>query len=132
MTRDQATIGAAFFSRVVDTYVTPEMRTAGYVRIGRGAASAARELTIGFEAVSLEAMSRFSLDDPLTAEEVWLTFDPNTGQLHFEPTPDGILLPVDWLDTDASLQSPTLETERRLVGLGKALRQLNSGDAGST
>lgn len=68
------------FVALVDEHITPRMGRLGYLRIHLGTE---QKFELGYESESERARATIRPDDPLSADEVWLCYDPDTGELRF-------------------------------------------------
>ncbi len=143
------------FFRLVDEFLTPPMALLGYHRIGgfendqpmsRGALTALgtppgkTESTakapflvydFGFEAGSDDVQRLTDPEDPESAEELWLSYEPATGNLELDAwvsVADGRVDWNLWSDTGPCTEP---EVRRRLRDLGKAVADFVEAQGGS-
>lgn len=148
----------AEFERLVDAHVTPHLQHIGYARIGAfsGPSSAAPlvaqsdkrfvrwlgrrftrhslrdaplEYEVGYEALGEEAMRRVLPDDPLSVEEIWLSFEPESGSLDFS-LGEGLPVLAERYDAEAEhriLLARERPLSERLRALDELLSKVVSG-----
>lgn len=76
---------------------------------------------VGFEALSNAVQQRVLPGDPQSADELWLSYDPRTGELELQAWTSIAVGRVDW---DSWLDTTTgsdLEVRRRLTVMGTAV-----------
>lgn len=138
---------AVEFFRLVDEFLTPAMTRLGYHRIGATAKdqpisrgilhspspSSARRVAksssflvydFGFEAGSEEVKRFLHPGDPETVDELWLSYDPATGELDLRAWVNIAQGRVDcarWADTGPCSEA---ELRRRLAALGSAVESI--------
>lgn len=106
------------FVALVDEHITPRMTELGYLRINLGGE---QEFDLGYEAESEEVRAAIRPDDPLSADEAWLSYDPETRELRFgldiQPIID-ILPPLGIPAKPGPISDPgtPLATRIRLLG----------------
>lgn len=147
----EATVSADEFFGWVDEFLTPSMTALGYNRLGgtennqpmsrqglthpptsarRGAPQSPPVLLydFGFEAASAEVKDLVCPEDPESADELWLSFEPATGELDLRDWVRIARGRVDWdpwLDTRPSTRA---EVRRRLAVLGRAVADFGTAD----
>lgn len=67
------------FVALIDEHVTPPMQRLGYLRIHIDEAV----FDVGYEAGGDEVRARILPDDPLSADEMWVSYDLETDRLKF-------------------------------------------------
>ncbi len=144
------------FFRLVDEFLTPPMALLGYHRIGGfendqpmsrgvltplGARPAKSESTeqgpflvydFGFEAGSDEVRRLTDPEDPESAEELWLSYEPATGDLGLDPWASFAGGRVDWNLWSDTGPCNKPEVRRRLRDLGKAVAAFVEAQGGSS
>jgi hypothetical protein len=143
------------FFHLVDELLTPPMALLGYHRIGGyendeprsrttlttlGAPTLNRESTekspfllydFGFEAKSDDAQRLVDPEDPVSAEELWLSYEPATGDLDlcaWARVAEGRVGWDPWSDTGPCSRP---DIRRRLAAIGRAIADLIQAQGGS-
>jgi hypothetical protein len=136
------------FFRLVDEFLTPPMALLGYHRIGGYENDEPRSRTVltaldapslggkstegtpfrlydfGFEAGSDTAARLVDPVDPVSAEELWLSYEPATGELELAAWSRIAEGRVDWDPWSDSGHCHGPEVRRRLTDLGRAVVDL--------
>jgi hypothetical protein len=133
---------AESFFGLVDEFLTPAMAELGYHRIGgsrndqplsrgvlstSGASSATGEAApfllydFGFEADSDGVQRLVNPEDPESAEELWLSYEPSTGELDLSAWTSIASGLVDWDPRSDAGPCSEHEVRRRLAAMGTAV-----------
>lgn len=110
------------FVDLVEHHLVGPMDALGYDRIREDGPH-----TLGFEAKSSEVMSRVRPQDPLSADEAWIRFDPDSGAIEFGIgcRLDELLAYVDSTDRRSLASDPHAPIEVRIPIIGEAVSALS-------
>ena len=139
-------MSAGEFFDLVDELVAPPMAALGYHRIGGyendepasrtilarsdgdgsvatgfGGVAPFLSLDFGFEAATDEAARRVNPNDPETADEMWLSYEPARGMLDLSAWGDILVGHADWAAHGADASLTAAEVRRRLTVLRRAI-----------